>query len=114
MSVYLAIVRECMCWSILVKARRMRSMSELRPLTKSSQYGRFLNAVMEKLSERVNATKGQPVLRGGPESLSSDQMYHDALLYGQALRLVHRQREPSHDWELSARHPRPFFHACHG
>ena len=48
-----------------VNAWRMRSMSELRPLTKSSHGGKFLNAVIAKLSDRVKATNGNPCFEAG-------------------------------------------------
>ena len=46
--------------SISVNLLRIRSISESWPFWKSSHGGRFLKAVIAKLSERVKATKGRP------------------------------------------------------
>ena len=60
-----ASVRRCSCSRARVKSKRMRSMFESLPFTKSPHGGKFLKAVMAKLSERVKATKGKPCLDAG-------------------------------------------------
>ena len=55
----------CIWSSFATKRCLIRSMSELRPLTKSSQGGMDLKAVIAKLSDLVKATKGKPCLDAG-------------------------------------------------
>ncbi len=64
-----ASVRWCIFSSLLVKYKRIRNMSESLPSTKSPHGGRFLKAVMAKLSERVKATNGKPCLDAGRKRL---------------------------------------------
>ena len=58
-------VRSCICCNRSVNCKRMRSMSEFRPATKSPQGGKFLKAVIAKDSERVHATNGKPCFEAG-------------------------------------------------
>ena len=69
MALYRAKVSVCNFSSHLANSKRMRSMSESLPRRKSSHGGRFLKAVMAKLSERVKATKGNPCLEAGRKRL---------------------------------------------
>lgn len=66
---YCSMVFLCIPSNNSVNASRLRSISESRPLTKSCHGGRFLNAVIAKLSERVNATKDKPCFEAGLKRL---------------------------------------------
>ena len=54
------------------------------------------------------------MLRSWPESLPAHQVHDDALLNGQALRLVDGEGEACYNWELRPGHARPLLPAEHG
>ena len=63
-----------------------------------------MKAVMEKLSERVHATKGKAVLRSRAISLAAREVDNDTFLQCEALGLIDCDYNSTNQQKLRARH----------
>ena len=97
-----------------MKFCRMRNMSDWRPCSKSPHGGKFLNAVIAKLSERVHATNGNPCFAAGRNRLPPSKLITTPSLTVNPCALLTVSANPAAigTWQ---RHKRePSFVACIG